>query len=84
MRGVVGPHAQDGPDSGWVGQARRHEVHGMRFQLPILLSDLRQDHAVSLALTQQTASGPLLETQARSHLQSPRALQLPLPAVDPV
>lgn len=43
----------------WAGsaQAGRREVHGMGFQLSVLLRDLWQGRAPGLALTQQRASG---------------------------
>lgn len=46
-----------------VRQAGQHEARGVSFQLPVSLTGLPQGRALSQALTLETASGSLHETQ---------------------
>lgn len=60
-----------------VRQAGQHEARGVSFQLPVSLTGLPQGRALSQALTLETASGSLHETQPgpppSEHVRSLRA-----------
>lgn len=60
-----------------VRQAGQHEARGVSFQLPVSLTGLPQGRALSQALTLETASGSLHETQPgpppSKHVRSLRA-----------
>lgn len=56
--------------NGLIPGLGQREVHGVSFQLPILLRDLRQGHALCLELTLETVPGPLREPQSGPTFQT--------------